>query len=475
MQQAGQQQLTPDSYTPTHGSAEVGIRHYDLSLEYRVRSNRLKAVAVLTGTVRGPAGTAPGGTGPRMDRIGLDRIGLDRISLDMARPLRAEEVLLWCLDADSGAGTPVAVRSFRQHRGKLEIRPERPLGAGEMFRLSIRYRGKPRPEEGQWGAVGWEELTDGVLVAGQPTGAPSWFPCNNLVAEKATYRIGVSVEAGYRVASNGSLVSRVPGSGQETWIFEQSEPMSAYLATVQIGRYRQLDLPGQVPQSVLAPAYLVGEAQATLKRQDAMMVLFSERFGPYPFGRYTVVVADDRLEMPLEAQSVSVFGHNHLGTGAEQESLAAHELAHQWFGNSVTARSWQDIWLHEGFATYAEWMWAEAADGADPDRRARSELAWLRRQRQDLRLADPGPAGMFDERVYRRGALALHTLRRAGSDAVFFHLVQEWCSRYRHSCADTGNFLDLADGVYASAGVSASGLLAPWLYGPEVPDDAGPA
>ena len=456
MHQAGQ--YAPDPYTPTHGTADVRISHYELGLDYRVRSNRLQAVALLTGTVR--------------------RSALDRIVLDLDRPLRVEEVLL-TVPAASGTDPlqarnmpPPAGCSFRQRRGKLEIVPDRPLQEGDRFRLSIRYRGKPRPDVGPWGDIGWEELTDGVLVAGQPTGAPSWFPCNDLPGEKARYRISVSVEAGYRVASNGHLVSRLPGPGQETWVFEQPEPMSAYLATVQIGRYRRLELPGQVPQSVLAPASLMGHARTALRRQDAMMTLFADRFGPYPFGSYTVVVADDRLEMPLEAQSVSVFGHNHLGAGAAQESLVAHELAHQWFGNSVTARRWQDIWLHEGFATYAEWIWAEAADGADTDGRARRELAWLRARRQDLRLADPGPAAMFDERVYRRGALALHVLRRGGGDAAFFGLLQAWCSRYRHGNADTGNFLDLADGIYAAAGVSASGLLAPWLYAPEVPATA---
>ncbi|MCQ1957809.1 M1 family metallopeptidase [Arthrobacter sp. zg-Y826] len=435
------QHQTPDPYTPASGSTELSINEYDLTLDYDVGLNRLKGQARLAGSAL---------------------VDIEQLTLDLDRPIRVEEVLLWC------AGTPVDVRSFRQRRGKLAITPSRDLKAGDSFRLSIRYRGKPRAGNGLWGDIGWEELADGALVAGQPTGAPSWFPCNDLPADKARYRISVTVESGYRVTCNGELVSHEDRRGRETWVFEQPEPMSTYLATVQIGRYECLDLPGDVPQSVVAPPSLADRARAALSRQDAMMTLFASRFGPYPFGRYTVVVTDDELEIPLEAQSVSVFGRNHLGPASA--SLVAHELAHQWFGNSVTAGKWRDIWLHEGFATYAEWIWAEAADGVSSDQRAAVDLEWLQHQRQDLQLADPGPAAMFDERVYRRGALTLHILRRSAGDGIFFELLQEWTQKYRHSCAGTRDFLDLADKAYASAGVSANGLLGPWLFEPSVPE-----
>ena len=99
-----------------------------------------------------------------------------------------------------------------------------------------------------------------------------------------------------------------------------------------------------------------------------MMKLFVKLFGPYPLSTgYTVVVTDDDLEIPLEAQGISIFGANHCDGTRSSERLIAHELAHQWFGNSVTVRRWRDIWLHEGFACYAEWLWSEESGGRSAD------------------------------------------------------------------------------------------------------------
>ena len=279
---------SPDPYLPGHGTNAYRVTRYELDLDYRVSSNRLAGQAVLHAVAQHPTSA-----------IVLDLTGLraTKIQLDGRR-----------------------VRRFNQRDEQLVVYPDGPLLAGEAFILDIRYEGYPAPRRGLWGEVGWEELSDGVLVAGQPNGAASWFPCNDHPRDKASYRITVTTDANYRAVCNGVLLSRTSRASRETWVYEQAEPMATYLATVQIGRYELLTLnaerpSGHVPQYAAVPASLAAAARTALARQPDMMRTFTNCFGPYPFPEYTVVVAGDVLEIPLEAQTLSIFGPNHLAAG----------------------------------------------------------------------------------------------------------------------------------------------------------------
>ena len=429
----------PDPYLPGAGTNAYRVERYELELDYRVSSNRLSGRAVLHGIAQVPASA-----------IVLDLTGL-----------RATKVQL--------NGRKAA--RFSQRADQLVVTGQDVLQPGQRFTLEIRYEGQPAPRRGLWGEVGWEELSDGVLVAGQPNGAPSWFPCNDHPRDKASYRFTVTADANYRVVCNGVLKSHAVRSSRETWTYEQAEPMASYLATVQIGRYDLHELnagdrPGQVPQLLAVPAALANRAQAGLSRQEAMMRTFVNCFGPYPFNAYTVVVAGDELEIPLEAQGLSILGPNHLEQDWESQRLIAHELSHQWFGNSLTAASWQDIWLHEGFACYAEWIWSEEAGVMSVVDRA--TLAWgrLNAAAQDLLVGDPGPAHMFDDRVYKRGALALHAVRVACGDLAFFALLQDWATQNRHGSVSTPDFILALD---RATGIDSEALLHPWLFEEALP------
>ncbi len=106
----------------------------------------------------------------------------------------------------------------------------------------IEYGGAPKPRRTRWGTIGWEELDDGVLVASQPSGAPTWFPCNDHPFDKASYRIRVETDAAYTVVAIGELEDQRVISGQGEWVYEQREPTASYLVTLQIGRYAQHSL-----------------------------------------------------------------------------------------------------------------------------------------------------------------------------------------------------------------------------------------
>ena len=329
--------------------------------------------------------------------------------------------------------------------------------------IAVRYGGTPRPIHSYWGEVGFEELTNGVLVAGQPNGAASWFPCDDHPSAKASFRIQISTESPYYALANGELLSRRARAGMTTWTYEQAEPTSTYLVTLQIGMYDSHRMAKNgVQMHAVLPDRLRRNFDHDFGRQPQMMKLFVKLFGPYPLSTgYTVVVTDDDLEIPLEAQGISIFGANHCDGKRSAERLIAHELAHQWFGDSVTAKRWRHIWLHEGFACYAEWLWSEHSGGHSADEWARHYYERLEDSPQDLLLADPGPRDMFDDRVYKRGALTLHVLRRRIGDESFFALLRDWTTRYRHSTAVTDDFTGLAANY---AHESLRPLWDAWLY-----------
>ncbi len=432
-----------DPYVPKSGNGGYRVERYNLSLTYTPARNHLSARADLSIV-----------TTQRLARFSLDLVGLDavKVSIDGQKADR-----------------------FAARDGKLHIWPRTQLGSGASAVVSISYAGSPRPVSGTWGDVGWDLLTDGVLVASQPDGAASWFPCNDHPSNKASYRITVTTDPAYHVLANGSLVKRDTAPTTTTWTYEQDEPMATYLATVQIGRYQPVDL-GRRPvrHRALVTGRLARRVEADFSSQRQMIKLFENTFGPYPFPQYTIVVTDDDLEVPLGAQGISIFGANHVNGKSKRERLIAHELAHQWFGSCLTIDRWQHIWLNEGFACFAEWLWSEASGSSSMEKLARKYWARLDTQPQDIVIADPGPDSMFDDRVYRRGALTLYALKLQLGESTFADLLLSWTTRNRHNTVSTDAFIDLAR---KRGGKPAVALLNDWLHKKRLPalPDSTPA
>ena len=416
------------TYFPHRGDRSYAVSHYDLTLSYNVDSNQLRGKAVLA---------VEAITDLRELRIDFTGLRVSKVTVDGA------------------AARHVA------HAQHLLVRLRNTVSAGSTFLVAVTYAGHPRPLPDGDDECGWEELDDGVLVAGQTNGAPSWFPCNDRPDDKATYRIELTAPNGYHVVANGVCTSQWRSAGTTTWVYEQREPMSTYLATAQIGRYVVHPVEGSsVPMSAVLPRRLLGRYDSAFGRQPEMLNFYARLFGPYPFAAYTVVITDDVLEIPLEAQGMSTFGSNFLTSDWDNVRLVAHELSHQWFGNAVTVASWGDIWLHEGFACYCEWLWSEESGGRTADARARDHWSKLSGKPQDLLLVDPGPDLMFDDRVYKRGALLLHALRLTIGDDTFFALLRTWIERHRYGSITTAMFESLADEL---AGESLAEFFRVWL------------
>lgn len=428
-----------DPYAPESGDASYGVESYDLTLDYRVRTNRLEGTAILSAVVAAEA----------VSSIAIDLVGL-----------RASRVRV---DGDRRT-------AFSQGPRTLRVKLPRRLSAGERFSVEIVYAGAPAPRRSRWGSIGWEELDDGALVASQPTGAPTWFPCNDRPDDRGRMRIALTADAGYLPVATGRPLSLTRTGGRVTAVSETSVPVATYLAAAHVGRYETRTLAGDPRVRVVSPPSLRERVDRAFADVPDMLALFEDAFGPYPQEDCTLVVTPDELEIPLEAQGMAVFGVNHL-VAAEQR-LIAHELSHQWFGNSVGIGRWRDIWLNEGFACYSEWMWFERSGRASIAQKAAKHHARLRALPQDLVLSDPGPDLMFDDRVYKRGALTLYALRCAIGETDFARLLARWTAEYRHRIATPTDFRALAADIGGDAVIP---LLAAWLDGPTLPPLPDPA
>jgi aminopeptidase N len=220
--------------------------------------------------------------------------------------------------------------------------------------------------------------------------------------------------------------------------------------TINIGRFvtQEQTGPNGLPIRNYFPPEIATAAEKTFGRTGQMIDYFDDLFGPYPFEAYGVAVVDKDLGYALETQTLSLFGRDIARAGpARAETVVAHELSHQWFGDSVSVENWQDIWLNEGFATYAEWLWQEHMRGGKArDESVRQTYDFLK-TRQAPPPGKPPANDLFNAGVYGRGALTLHALRLRVGDELFFRILRAYTDRYRYGNASTADFIAVAEDV----------------------------
>lgn len=422
-----------DAYFPFAGNGGFDVLHYDLDLTYTPPA---AAPAPLVGQLEGRA---------TIDLVATE--DLDQFHLDL-RGLDVEAVSINGKTVDEFAG-PTNGRAYWQEQDdderkwELVIQPRPKLKAGQHATVVIDYggdTGRPRDIEGF--LYGWVTTRDGAIVVSEPEGSMTWYPVNDVPTDKATYSFEITVPDGKVAVANG-LQNSPPttDAGETTWYWDAPDAQASYLTTASVGdfdlRYSTttsgLPIIDAVDSNLTAGALTV--TNASLALQPAMIELFESLFGPYPFNSYGSIVDDDSVGYALETQTRPVYSRS------ASEGTVAHELAHQWFGNAVSPSRWQDIWLNEGWATYASWIWAEN-QGRGTAQESFDEVMSIPELDEfwSLSVADPGPFGLFADPVYDRGAATLHALRMKVGDDAFFAGAQLWVSTFDDGDATTEDF-----------------------------------
>jgi hypothetical protein len=645
-----------DPYFPLAGNGGYDVGSYGLDVKYDPAANHIDGVATISATAT-----------QNLSSFNFDLVGLT-------------------VHAITVNGWPAA---WTRDAGELTVTPKVGLHMGSAFTVVVHYEGVPETIVSVLGPAGVFRTDDGMVIAGEPDSAATWFPVNDHPLDKASYAFKVTVPAGLEVVSNGSLKHTKTRRGLTTFTWQEKYPMASYLATLAIGKFQITDykqdglrfydaidsslfgpvatptsgthlmISGQADSSykrlmrtltvpaggatlsfsvtrdteqpwdfMFVEAHTVGAdnwttlpdlnghtstdvgnscpveswenlhpflvhyqtdhgdgtcaptgttgvwnaatgtsdgtaeqwkvdlgayagtqvevsisyasddvvqthgvfiddiststgegntsfeddgntldgwtvpgapagspgnandfhvgtvadepvnfgpiAQASFAREPEIIKFLSANFGPYPFRDVGGIV--DHLPgvgFALETQTRPVYAQEFFYDQAGADDVVVHELSHMWYGDSVSVHYWADIWLNEGFATYAEWLWSEHEGGATPQQIFDDTVAGIPADDPfwQLVIGDPGPDHLFDAPIYVRGAMTLQTLRMEVGDAKFFRILQKWARLHRNGNGSTSEFIALAEQISHK---NLDELFKTWLFTAGKPDVPAP-
>lgn len=438
-----------DRLFPHLGNPGLNVTAYDIAMHYSGDN------------------TAPVHTVTTIDaRVTAD--GLSRFNLDFA------------------GGTVHSVRvgqrpaAFRRTGEDLLIKPavRRPRGAG--LRITVRHANRTG---GHSRGGGWLRTRDGLVAVAQPDAAHRMFPGNDHPSDKARFTFRITAPNHLTAVANGRRTSRAGNGGETTWTYRARHPMATELVQIAIGRLAVVHdrMPGGPPLRHVMPAGHRAALAPWLARTPRQLHWLQRRLGRYPFACYGVLAAEADVGFALETQTLSLFPRSFFtdpGTPDwHKEAVMVHELAHQWFGNSVTPHRWSDLWLSEGHATWYQWRYAAERGGPAFEERVRDAYRGF-----DVMRALGGPpaaprpprggdrTGIFRPVVYDGAAVVLYALRQEIGAAAYQRLQRAWVTLGRDGAASTADFVRLAGRI---SGRDLRAFLWPWLYGQRTPPMPG--
>lgn len=362
------------------------------------------------------------------------------------------------------------IAEYSRNEDELTIKPSMILELNEPFKVVVQYKGTPdfALSIPMGNKMGWSHAESGAInIWGEPDAASNWFPNNNHPRDKATFLFEITVPKPWVVAANGKLKETKEDGEKTLFIWEMDKPMATYLATVNIDQYETFTQNG--PNGVSIRSYFPTEyplaSRLNYNILPSAINFFNNLFGPYPFDEYGVVVASEDglckdVNIALEAQTMTI----HCPV-MNFEEVIVHELAHQWFGDSVSLENWKDIWLKEGFATYAQWLWASKNDPEALSRITKNRDAMF--FDTDFPVAEPSPDNLYTNDSYTGGALVLNALRLKIGDENFFNLLRAYTEKYQYGNAGTDEFIALAEEISRQ---ELKEFFDQWIYGKRIPD-----
>ena len=372
--------------------------------------------------------------------------------------------------AASGAGQPL---SFRQADDLLHVRLDREAAPGERRRIEVRYRGVPADGF----TIGTNRHGDRTFFADNwPDRAHHWLPVVDHPSDKALVTFAVTAPAHYQVVATGAFVEAVDlGDGRRRTEWSSRAPVATKVMAVgaaRFARHRQAAVDG-VPVEVWVYPQDREVGIRAFAPASRVMGAFERRLGEYPYAKLANVQTTTRWG-GLENAGNVFYDEDAVVARRGIEPLIAHEIAHQWFGDSVTESDWKHVWLSEGLATYLtacylEWTYGRGRFMGQMDAARLRVLSYVEEAPDSVIVPEsvPDPRRLLSPNVYQKAAWVLHMLRGEVGDGTFWKGMRMYYERFRDRNASTADFIAVME---QASGRRLDWFFEQWLYRPGVPE-----